>query len=204
MRFAEKAQIVRRGAKAPLYEKETHMSEPIPAEIWIGGKIRREQVPQLCKAIEEERVALEWGDAYFAPRTAEDLLSACQDKDAARLLCLCDDQANYGEFKLLEEFLACEKISYRRKSDAKCEFDAEVVEYRPQVGQVHYPSDSSGEPFVPLATITRIVAAIDEAAITAEGQTALGLLRRLRNIQQLVQEAMPIVVRPLEQFEIVS
>ncbi|HEV2968428.1 MAG TPA: hypothetical protein VGY55_00475 [Pirellulales bacterium] len=180
------------------------MSEPIPAEIWIGGKTRREQVPQLCKAIEDAGVALEWGDAYFAPETGEELETACQDKDGVRLLCLCDDQANYGEFKLLEEFLVRERITYRRKSDAKYEFDAEVVEHRPQVGQVRYPSDSSGQPFVPLATMMQIAATIDEAANTAQGQTALELLRRLRNVQQLLHEALPVVVPPLEPFEIVG
>jgi hypothetical protein len=41
-------------------------------------------------------------------------------------------------------------------------------------------------------------------ANTAEGQAALELLRRLRNIQQAAEEAMPVVVPPLEAFEIVG
>jgi hypothetical protein len=52
--------------------------------------------------------------------------------------------------------------------------------------------------------MTKIAEAVDEAANTAEGQTALELLRRLRNIQQLMHETMPVVVPPLEPFEIVG
>ena len=52
--------------------------------------------------------------------------------------------------------------------------------------------------------MTTIAAAIDQAANTAEGQTALELLRRLRNLQQLVHEAKPVVAPPLEPFEIVG
>jgi hypothetical protein len=47
-------------------------------------------------------------------------------------------------------------------------------------------------------------AAIDQAANTSDGQTALELLRRLRNLQQQMHEAMPIVAAPLEPFEIVD
>ena len=50
------------------------MSEPISTEISIGGKIRAELVPGLCNAIVEEGGSLEWGDAWFMPETAEDLL----------------------------------------------------------------------------------------------------------------------------------
>ena len=180
------------------------MSEPIPTEISIGGRIRAELVSGLCKAIADDCVSLEWGDAYFRPETAEDLLAACQEFDGVRVLWLCNDQANYGRFDVLEGFLEREKISFRHKSDARFDFDAEVVDYRPDVGHVSYSSDNSGQPLIPLTTMTTIAAAIDQATNTAEGQTALELLRRLRNIQQLMHEAMPVVVPPLEPFEIVG
>ena len=41
-------------------------------------------------------------------------------------------------------------------------------------------------------------------AQTAERQTPLELLRRLRNLQRLLHAAMPVVVLPLEPFEIVG
>jgi hypothetical protein len=55
-----------------------------------------------------------------------------------------------------------------------------------------------------ISTLKSIAEAVDGAANTAEGQTALELLRRLRNIQQLIHEAMPVVVPPLGPFEILG
>jgi hypothetical protein len=180
------------------------MSEPIPTEIAIGGKIRADQVPGLCQAIAEQGVSLEWGDACFTPETADDLLSACQEHDGVRVLWLCDDQANYGRLEVLELFLERDQIAFRHKSDAKYEYDAEIIEYRPETGHESYSSDNSGQPLIPLQTMTSIAEAVDKAADTAEGKSALELLRRLRNVQQLVHESLPIVVPPLAAFEIVG
>jgi hypothetical protein len=62
------------------------MSEPIPAEISIGGRIHRELAGELLTAIRDQRVSLEWGDARFEPQTAEELLSGCQVKDGVRVV----------------------------------------------------------------------------------------------------------------------
>jgi hypothetical protein len=180
------------------------MSEPIPAEILIGGRVRRDLVGKLSKAIRDQRMALEWGDARFEPETAEELLSACQAKERVRVLWLRDDQANYGEFRQLEAFLVGAGIAFDRRSNATFQFDAEVVQFRPGTTPIKYPSDSGGRPFVPAATMTSIAKAIDQAADTAEGQTSLELLRRLRGLQQLVNEHMPRALPPLAAFEIVE
>jgi hypothetical protein len=180
------------------------MSEPIPTEISIGGKVREDQVTGLCQAIAKECVSLEWGDACFTPETAEELLAACQEHDGVRVLWLCDDQANYGSLETLQEFLKREQIPFRHKSDAKYEFDAEVIEYRPEIGEVRFSSDTSGQPLIQLKTMTSIAEAVDKATNSADGQTTLELLRRLRNIQQLIHENMPTIVLPLAAFEIVG
>ena len=180
------------------------MSEPIPAEISIGGQIRAELVAGLCRAIADQYVSLEWGDARFEPQTADDLLSACQLKTGVRLLWLCADQANYGELRQLEAFLVGAGIPFRRRSNATYQFDAEVVEFRAGTGLVQYPSDSGGRPFLSLPTMVLIVEAVDQAADTAKEQTSLELLRRLRNLQQLVHENVPRAVPPLTAFEIVN
>jgi hypothetical protein len=174
------------------------------AEIRIGGKIRQDLVPGLCKAIREERLSFDWGDTCFDPDSAEELTEACDERDGVRLLCLCDDQASYGQFSILEKFLVEAGISYRRHSDAKYEYDAEIVEFRPGLGQVVFVSNNDGEFLVPLENLARVATAIDKATETAEGQTALELLRRLRNLQQLAHETRPIIVPPLEAFEIVG
>jgi hypothetical protein len=180
------------------------MSEPISAEIRIGGQIRQDLVPGLCRAIREEYVSLDWGDARFVPDSAEELIVGCQDRNGVRLLCLHDDQASYGRFSILEKYLVEAGIGYRRHSDAKYEFDAEIVEFRPGLGQVVFASNNNGEFLVPLEKLTRIATVIDRATETAEGQTALELLRRLRNLQHLVHESIPVAVPLLEPFEIVS
>jgi hypothetical protein len=181
------------------------MSDRMSAEIWIGGKLRRELVPGLCEAIcEEGRLSLDWGDTCFAPHAAEELIAGCQDRDGVRMLHLCDDEASDGQFDVLESYLVQAGICFRRHSAAKYEFDSRVVDFRPGFGRVDYSSNNSGECLVPLEKLTRIATAIDQAAATAEGQTALELLRRLRNLQRLAHENRPIDVPPLEAFEIVG
>jgi hypothetical protein len=180
------------------------MADYIAAEIRIGGQIRQDLVPGLCKAIREECVSLDWGDACFVPDSAAELINACDERDGVRLLCLCDDQASYGQFSILEKFLIEAGICFQRHSGAKYEFDAEITEFRPGLGQVVFASNNNGEFLVPLEKLTRIATAIDKATETAARQTALELLRRLRNLQQLAHESLPIIVPPLEAFEIVG
>ena len=72
------------------------MPDCIAAEIHIGGKIRQDLVPGLCKAIREERLSFDWRDTCFDPDSAEELTEACDEQDGVRLLCLCGDQASYG------------------------------------------------------------------------------------------------------------
>jgi hypothetical protein len=180
------------------------MPDCIAAEISIGGKIHRDAVPGLCKAIHDECLSYDWGDTRFVPNSTEELINACEERDGVRLLCLYDDQASYGQFSILEKYLVEAGIGYRRHSDAKYEFDAHIVEFRPGRGQVVFASNNSGEFLAPLEGLTRIAAEIDKATDTAEGQTALELLRRLRNLQRLAHESRPILVPPLETFEIVG
>lgn len=179
------------------------MSEPIATEIAIGGRVREDQVAGLCQAIADECVSLDWNDALFQPTSAEDLLEGCQERDGVRVLWLCDDQANYGCFDHLETFLKAQGIAYRHKSDAKYEYDALIIEFRPHIGEVCFASNNNGEALIPLEKLTSLAAAIDRATDTAEGQTALELLRRLRNLQQFAHEVLPIVAPPLTPFEIV-
>jgi hypothetical protein len=180
------------------------MTEPISAQIWVGGPIPRRLVPELCKTIGDEGVSLEWDDTCFQPECEEELVAALEDADGVRLLYLCDNQADYGEFDQLEKFCLREQMTFRRQSDSKIEFDAELVENRPGIGRVRYPTDACGRPFMPLATMAEVAGEVDKATETADGQTALELLRRLRNIQQLMHEKMPVVMPPLTPFEIVN
>ena len=61
------------------------MADRSHGEIWIGGKIKRELVPELCKAICAEHVWLPWSGDEFQPQSEEDLLMGVDDSYA---LCL--------------------------------------------------------------------------------------------------------------------
>ena len=52
------------------------MSDRIPAEIWIGGKVAASLVPDLCAAIVDEGVCLEWGGPRVDPTGPDDLIAA--------------------------------------------------------------------------------------------------------------------------------
>ena len=48
------------------------MSDRIPADIWIGGKIPASLVPGLCAAVTDEGLSPEWGNGRVRPTgTAE-------------------------------------------------------------------------------------------------------------------------------------
>ena len=117
---------------------------------------------------------------------------------------LTDDQARWGRFEELEEFLEEHRIPYRRRSEAKYEYDAELVEYRPEMGTVCCPTNSTGEPLVRLESLV----AVDKALARTVERLRLGRtkdpLTALGRIQRSVRKLMPRVVAELETFQIVG
>src|SRR5688572_25011286 len=107
------------------------MSTRMAAEIWIGGQVPRKLIGKLRTQIAVTGVALEWGDAHFEPESTADLLAALRDTEGVRLLWLCHEDARYGQFPELEEFLEKQGIPYDRATDDKYEYDSELVQYRP-------------------------------------------------------------------------
>ena len=87
------------------------MSDLVPTEISIGGKIRAVLVPGLCNAIADKGVSLERRDAYFRPVMAEHLSAARQDHDGARQPRHSDQRANFWRSYMLEEFLEREQFA---------------------------------------------------------------------------------------------
>ena len=180
------------------------MSDRMAAEIWIGGGVPKRLVPQLCGAICSEGTSLGWDEALFAPGNAAELLEACRDQDGVRLLHLCNVEACWGEFGELEEFLVQRRIGFRRRSEARYEHDAQIIEFRPGIGPVRYPTDSSGKPYVPLTDLIQAASWLDQAVESANGKSAGQLLSQLRNVRRLVRRSLPLVVPPLGPFEIVQ
>ena len=102
------------------------MSDRMPAEIRLGGTIKRADVQALCSEIEESGVGVEWGE-NFSPTDGTELFAAAKNGE----LRLVDDEARGGEFDDLEKFLKEKKIPFDRFTDGKYEYDCEAVHYRP-------------------------------------------------------------------------
>ena len=104
------------------------MGDYFPGHISIGGAVPRKLAGKLCEAIKDSGASLDYGCAPFEPENADDLLAAAKTSGTLELM---DDEATYGQFEELEAFLVKHKIPFDRHSDAKYEFDAERVVFRP-------------------------------------------------------------------------
>jgi hypothetical protein len=105
------------------------MSERMSGWIQIGGTLPRSHAEQLCSAISTDRVSLEWGDATFEPKSPEELMAARKDGR----LWLCDNEASWGEFPDLEQTCRDLGLAYTRCSDGASMYDAERVDWRPEM-----------------------------------------------------------------------
>ena len=178
------------------------MSDYMAAEIRIGGSILQSTVAPLCDAICQQNVSLEWGDSLFVPTSAVELLDACQEIDGVKLLRLCDDQATWGEFDELEEFLQQRLVSYRRHRDGKFEHDSEVVEYRSHLGLVRTLASKSSEELVPLQPVREAESLIEVAAAHFKDKRLDAGRKLVHQAVQHLQKHLPPVVPPLQHFEI--
>jgi hypothetical protein len=136
------------------------MSERFATWMQIGGKVPRSKINQLLKAIAAAGVSLEWGDAPFAPNSADDLLAARQDG----YLELCDDEASWGQFPELEQ--ACRKLrlAYIRCSDGSFAYDANRVDWRPGMKEPlarRSSTEHNGEPFVLASSVKEALAILE-------------------------------------------
>jgi hypothetical protein len=143
--------------------KENTMSERYAAYIKIGGQIRQSCVPKLLEAIRNAAVAHEWGDRPFEPKSAEDLSVAIRDGR----LWLCDDQSRYGTFPELEA--ACRRLhlSYTRWCEGYCEYDAEIVDWRPRIRKpfVRIGSNAGDETYLPATDVTKALRHLEAGGV---------------------------------------
>lgn len=105
------------------------MADYFPGEIYIGGDVPLELIPELLQIAAADGACLDYGEqAIDAEITAEELL-AYIDGDGA--LKFCAYEARYGEFQELESWLQSHGIPYDRHSDSRYEFTAEWRRWRP-------------------------------------------------------------------------
>jgi hypothetical protein len=135
---------------------ETRMSDYIAAYIRIGGTVSKQLVPELCRAITQQRLALEWGETHFAPTSAGELLEVRTSVSGADVLQLCDDDACWGEFAELEKFLIDHGIGFDRLHEAKFDINARLTQFRPDSGQHDFQTTVEGHVVVPLQDVQHL------------------------------------------------
>lgn len=179
------------------------MSEPMPAQIWIGSRLPAAMVACLCAAICRQGLSTDWGDGPFRPETAEDLLDACKPQQSgATLLWLCDDQAHWGQFPSLERFLEEHEIPYSRLSSGRDEYDPQRVEFRPTIGRVELDTNSGGQPVVLASRLAEVRSDLGQAINAIRTGVPETAVRILETCRQLLSRTLPPQIPPLEPFEI--
>ena len=178
------------------------MADRMAARIWIGGRLSVGQAEELCGAIADEGVSLDHGDKAFRPSTPQDLIQACNENDDGRVLCLCDDQASWGEFAELESFLQEHEIPYTRHGEGGGSYNGEIVEYRPGSDPVCTTVDANGSPAVDTDAIHRVARALDVALRRLDAGDMRRATRWLKVARHSLREQLPSAVQPLPSFEI--
>ena len=150
------------------------MADRMAAIITIGGRISSGDLPRLLSAIADARVARDWGEAVWHPETAQELLDGLQNGR----LTLCDDEASYGEFSDLESECQTLGLSFRRHSDGKYEYDAEVVDWRPGMHEPLVNHSSNGNEnavYVDADAVKKALGHLDDGHV----REAIEILREL-------------------------
>ena len=179
------------------------MSEHLSAEIWIGGNVPESIVPDLCAAITDEDVALEWGESPFQPRTTGDLETSLRENDnLERLLWLCDDRASWGKFENLERFLREHQIPFTRRTEGRYEYDPEMVEYRPAFGEIALAANHAGKPTVVAAKLEPVEHLLDAAIKLAQTDSGANIVSLMQTALELLRAQLPRRLPPLEPFSI--
>jgi hypothetical protein len=173
------------------------------AEIQIGGRVAASLVPELCQRIAREALALDWGEGRFSPATTEGLLEAREDHDGVLLLRLYDDQAFFGEFAELERFFREQGVAFDRLSEAKYEYPAQVVRFRPETGLVEWPTDPQHRPIVVAEDLEPLGMALSRLIRQIEQGRIPKALRAAKRAERLLKRLLPPAVSPLKPFEIV-
>jgi len=180
------------------------MSDRMAAEIWIGGKIPADSIADLCAALDAERLAVDYGECPFRPQSGEDLLSACRANDAGvPLLWLCDDQARGGQFDDLEQFLQTHDISYTRRTESGCGYDAEIVEFRSgMLSPVRVVTNVDGLPVVVTTDVRRVLGLLVAASELRQRSSIIDWWGLVDTALTLLVRCLPPVLPPLAALEL--
>lgn len=150
------------------------MSERFSTWIKIGGRIKQARARPLLEAIRTAAVRLDWGDAYFEPKDAAELIESRRDG----VLHLCDEEARYGEFPELETACRRLRLSYRRHSEGTCGYDAGLTDWRPGMPEPIYRRSSNEHTHEAMLLASEIEPAI-KALMAGKTNQAIKVIQRM-------------------------
>jgi len=179
------------------------MSDRLAAEIFIGGDVPASAVPELRRAIANERLSLAWRDVEFEPETAADLMKAREESGGVLLLWLRHDDVRWGEFDGLEPVLQKHDIPFTRRTEGKGEYTAERVEFRPGMDSpICLFTHGNGDPVVSVSELLPVEAALAEAVEQLDaGDTGVARALAGRALHTL-RTQIPPQLPPLDEIRI--
>ncbi len=178
------------------------MADNFPGEITIGGKVPANLLEEFLGELDSTGAKVGGYDgAEFDAKTAHDLRQALDENGH---LFLADAEARYGQFEELEAFCVQHGISFDRHSDARYEFDAENVYFRPGMkGPLVVRSDNDGDDLLDISLvrpIARELVGVVAAAATNRKKLLAAVTKTIRALNKLLQPE----VEPLPQLQIIG
>lgn len=130
------------------------MPDRFAATIDIGDEITNPKVAAaLITAIADDGPRWEWGEPSL--ESEDEIIDLMQDT-AGGTLRLVDEEARYGQFDAIES--ACRELglSFVRHSEARYEYDGELVWWQPGMNEVGWScADQEANPLVAVSEIRR-------------------------------------------------
>lgn len=177
------------------------MGEYYPGEITIGGKVPAKLLEQFLGEINSAGVRAGGYDGDPFDAADADGLRRALDDDGH--LVLADAEASYGQFEELEAFCVGHGIPFDRHSDAKYEFDAENVYYRPGMKNPEsVRSNNAGEDLFSAEAVRPVVKELTKVVTAGLNREKLkaAAVKIIRHLNSL----LPPEIEPLPPLEIVK
>ena len=177
------------------------MADRFPGEITIGGKIPAALLEEFLGEVASSGASVgDYGNAPFDGRTAEELRGTLDENGQLRL---ADPEACYGQFEELEGFLQEHGIPFDRHSDARYEFDAVNVMFRPGMERpVEVASNNAGDSLADAGELRQV--ARELARLATAGLTNDKLLAAVAKTSRDLEAVLPPDVEPLPPLEIIG
>jgi len=177
------------------------MADYVSAHITLGGSVPVQCGNKLCQAIANERLALDWCESSFVPQSAQDLLEARTTIEGALVLRLYDEQAAWGQFDALEQFLVRHEIAFDRFNEGKYEISPGLVRYRPGWGTFRSDCDAQGRVMVPAEPLAQLVPRFQRICEHLDRAACAPAREELDATLEALQRALPPVLPPLTALE---